>query len=186
MSSRQCIRCKKWKATRTITSKTQSWCYSLLNSEGISFNVGKNCDLCNKCWLNLCNQKKYGEIKIEKTNTNNVEDMDVDLDEDKDSLTIENIIFAGSGHKNCIICRSKVHAGSVVMPKAARLDLLVLKRMYAPHGVRICTDHLWNDRLLPDTKANMENRQIQITKLDPSSILQLFNAYYKKHLQQHD
>ena len=72
------------------------------------------------------------------------------------------------------------------MPKAARLDLLVLKRMYAPHGVRICTDHLWNDRLLPDTKANMENRQIQITKVDPSSILQLFNVYYKKHLKQHD
>ena len=125
--------------------------------------------------MNLCNQKKYGEIKIEKTITNKVKDMDVDLDEDKDSLTIENIIFAGSDHKNCIICRSKVHAGSVVMPKAARLDLLVLKRMCALHGLRISTDHLWNDRLLPDTRANMENRQTQITKLDPSIILQLFN-----------
>ncbi|CAF4801939.1 unnamed protein product, partial [Rotaria sp. Silwood2] len=88
---------------------------------------------------------------------------------------IENIIFAGSGIKICIICRSKVHAGSVVMPKAARLDLLVLKRMYAPHGVRICTDHLWNDRLLPETKVNMENRQTRIAKLKLSIILQLFN-----------
>ncbi|CAF2559560.1 unnamed protein product [Rotaria sp. Silwood2] len=101
--------------------------------------------------------------------------MNVDANEDKDSLTIENIIFAGSGHKVCIICRSKVHADSVVMPKAASLNLLVLKRMYAPHGVRICTDHLWNDRLLPDTRVNMENRQTRIAKLEPSIILQLFN-----------
>ncbi|CAF2968901.1 unnamed protein product [Rotaria sp. Silwood2] len=47
--------------------------------------------------------------------------MNVDANEDKDSLTIENIIFAGLGHKVCIICRSKEHADSVVMPKAASL-----------------------------------------------------------------
>ncbi|CAF3039504.1 unnamed protein product [Rotaria sp. Silwood2] len=101
--------------------------------------------------------------------------MDIGVDEDKDSLTIENIIFAGSSHNKCIICRCEVHAELVVMPKPARLDFLVLKRMYAPHGVRSCTNHLWNNRLLPDVEVNMENRQTRIAKLEPSILLQLFN-----------
>ena len=59
--------------------------------------------------------------------------MDIGVDEDKDLLTIENIIFAGSTHSKCIICRCEVHAELVAMPKSARLDFLVLKRMYTSH-----------------------------------------------------
>ncbi|CAF3458200.1 unnamed protein product [Rotaria sp. Silwood1] len=101
--------------------------------------------------------------------------MDIGIDEKEDSSTIENIIFAGLDHKKCIICRSEVHAGSMVMPKSARLGLLVLKRMYTPHGVRSCIDHLWNCRLLPDVELNMENRQTSIAKLQPSVLLQSIN-----------
>ncbi|CAF4182910.1 unnamed protein product, partial [Rotaria sordida] len=175
MPNKQCIRCKNWKATRKITTKIHAWCYSLLQSEELSFNIDGNCYLCNTWWLHLSNQKKHADIKTGKDNTNNVEDMDIGVDEDKDSLTIENIIFAGSGHNKCIICRCEVHGGLVVMPKPARLDFLVLKLMYAPHGVRNCTNHLSNNRLLPDVEVNMENRQTRIAKLKPSIILQLFN-----------
>ncbi|CAF1388129.1 unnamed protein product, partial [Rotaria sordida] len=119
--------------------------------------------------------KQHREIKVKKENTNDVEDMDTGIDEEEDSLTIENIIFADSGHKKCIVCRSDVHDGLIVMPKPARLDLLVLKRMYAPHGVRSCTEHLWNSRLLPDTEVNIDNRQTPISKLEPSVLLQLIN-----------
>ena len=33
------------------------------------------------------------------------------------------------------------------MAKLSRFDLLILKQMYAPHGVRCCRDHLRNDIL---------------------------------------
>ena len=68
-----------------------------------------------------------------------------------------------------------MYAGSVVMPKPARLDMLIRHQLYAPHGVRVCKDHLWNDHLLPDSKINRKNREIPIAKLEPSIILQLFN-----------
>ncbi|CAF3981242.1 unnamed protein product [Rotaria sordida] len=175
MPNKRCTRCKKWKASTKITPKTHAWCYSLLHSEGLSFSVDENCYLCNKCWMHSINQKQHREIKVKKENTNDVEDMDTGIDEEEDSLTIENIIFADSGHKKCIVCRSDVHDGLIVMPKPARLDLLVLKRMYAPHGVRSCTEHLWNSRLLPDTEVNIDNRQTPISKLEPSVLLQLIN-----------
>ena len=79
--------------------------------------------------MGLYKQKKYDEIKIEKTNTSNVEDTD--------SLTTQTIIFASSDQRNSFIRWSNIHASSSVMPRAARLDLYVLKRMYTLHGVPI-------------------------------------------------
>ena len=61
------------------------------------------------------------------------------------------------------------------MPKIARLDFLALKRMYAPHGVRCCKQHLWNNRLLPNVEINMINRQTSMVKLESSALLKLFN-----------
>src|ERR1700722_16890263 len=80
--------------------------------------------------------------------------------DDDGRLTLDNVIFAGSGHKHCVICRRETSAGMVVMPKSARLDLLILHSTYAPHGVRFCSFYLLTSKHLShDTQVNMENRQ---------------------------
>ncbi|CAF2666879.1 unnamed protein product [Rotaria sp. Silwood2] len=104
------------------------------------------------------------EVQVENEDTNDAEDMDTGIHDDEDLLTIENIIFAGSDRKKCVICKAEVNTGTTLMPKLARLDMLVLKRMYAPHGVRCCKDHLWNNPLLPDVKINMQNRRKVVSR----------------------
>ncbi|CAF1381289.1 unnamed protein product [Rotaria magnacalcarata] len=103
------------------------------------------------------------------------EDQNQDQDQDQHQLTIENILFSGSSHKKCVVCRGEVNTTMITMPKPVRLDLLVLKRMYAPRGVRCCRKYLWNNRLLPDVKINTDNRQTPMAKLEPTVLLNLFN-----------
>jgi hypothetical protein len=73
--------------------------------------------------------RTFYKIK-ETTNTSAMpESMDttenVDVDTD-DQLTLQNVIFADRRHKYCVICPAEIQGGSMVMPKAARLDLLSL------------------------------------------------------------
>ena len=63
----------------------------------------------------------------------------------------------------------------VTMPKPSKLDLFILKRMYAAHAVRYCIDHFWNDKLLLDVNINMKTRQMPMAKLESSVLLNLFN-----------
>ena len=173
MANTRCVRCGKWKTSKEITIKSHEWCYSLLELEEIKLNTKKNYFLCNKCWLHLCNKKKSKNIKTNNKRTNKVVKTNPSID--TNSLTMENICFAGSGHKKCIICLSEVYAGSVVMPTRERLDMLIRHQLYASHGVRIWKDYLWNDYLLPDSKINRKNRETSIANLESSIILQLFN-----------
>ncbi|CAF3772117.1 unnamed protein product [Rotaria sordida] len=74
---------------------------------------------------------------------------------DDDRLTLNNVIFAGSGHSKCVICRQETRRWMISMPKSARLDLLIIHLMYAPNGVRCCPSHLLNNnRLLPDVEIS--------------------------------
>ncbi|CAF1384160.1 unnamed protein product [Didymodactylos carnosus] len=93
---------------------------------------------------------------------------------DDDQLTLNNVISAGSGHKQCVICRQETRSGMVVMPKIARLDLLIIHVMYAPNGIRCCLSHLLdNNRLMPDVKIIMENRQQLASCLSSSEMIDL-------------
>ena len=58
------------------------------------------------------------------------------------SLTIENVLFTDSDQQERIIYGTEVNKNTVTMSKLSTLDLLMLKRMYAPHGVKCCRDHL--------------------------------------------
>ena len=60
------------------------------------------------------------------------------------------------------------------MPTAALLDVLGLQRLYAPHGVRCCSDHLLKSRLSPDSYVDIENPQEVLAKLQPMALAELF------------
>ncbi|CAF1520722.1 unnamed protein product [Adineta steineri] len=54
--------------------------------------------------------------------------------EDRDkALTLDNISFIGSGHKECVIHSISVHSKMVVIPEPARLGLLIIYRLFVPH-----------------------------------------------------
>ena len=75
-----------------------------------------------------------------------------------DQLTLQNVIFAGSGHKYCVVCGEEVGGGAIIMPKGARSDLLIYNSIYAPDGVHCCSSHLPNKkRLKPNANIIMEN-----------------------------
>ena len=107
-----------------------------------------------------------------------VEPMDV-ADEsstfdDEDRLTLDNVIFARSGHTRCVICRLEKPSGMVVIPKAARLDMLILHSMYVPQGVQCRSSHLLNKtRLMHHTQVNTDNREHLSSSLSSSEMIEL-------------
>ncbi|CAF4510448.1 unnamed protein product, partial [Didymodactylos carnosus] len=95
--------------------------------------------------------------------------------DDEQLLTVDSLTYVGSSHRQCVICRKDVGAGCCVMPKRARLDLLIIHHMYAPHGVRCCRTHLITERLLPESFVNMENIQTMNVVLDSNEVTNLLN-----------
>ncbi|CAF1328896.1 unnamed protein product [Didymodactylos carnosus] len=74
------------------------------------------------------------------------------------------------------------------MPKTARLDLLVLKRYYSPHGVRCCSDHLLGTRLSPDYEQIITpSLSFPLLNLSSSSITitSLLVSFYEKDTNKH-
>ena len=48
----------------------------------------------------------------------------------------------------------------ITMPKPTRFDLLIIHKLYVPHGVRCCRKHLPSSRQLdPEEVINIDNRQ---------------------------
>ena len=67
----------------------------------------------------------------------------------------------------------------LLMPKAARLDLLLFHRLYAQHGVRCCTSHLLNgSRLRPDEPINIKIRSPVPTSLSSAQARNVFNDLF--------
>ena len=88
--------------------------------------------------------------------------MDTTTIKDDNDLTLDNLIYGGSGQNHCIICRQERDhlLDMITMPKPARLDLLIIHKLYVPHGVRCCRKHLLSSsRLDPEEVINMDNRQ---------------------------
>ena len=96
------------------------------------------------------------------------------IDSESDELTLENVLYAGSNQNRCVICRKIREAARkmITMPKPARLDLLILHRLYAPHNVKCCSEHiLKHDRLNPMNCVEVYDRQKLKATLQPQELL---------------
>jgi hypothetical protein len=103
----------------------------------------------------------------------------MEIEQDNDYLTLDNISYAGSGHKQCVVCGKPVTSGTVIMPRSARLDLLLIHRIFAPHGVRCCSSHLINDiRLRPDQSFDLKVRSRIPTPLSSENMRDLLNDLF--------
>lgn len=158
---KKCALCSRWCSNyRSVSSSSHQWFHQYLRSNGVSFDES-DVYLCSSCVHSFYSIKEGNNISNSIESMDTSESMDavvVDHNLD-DQLILKNVVYAGSGHQRCIICREETKEGSLVMPKSARLDLLIYHKMYAPDGVRCCSSHLLNrTRLLPDAHVIMENR----------------------------
>lgn len=155
----KCCLCLRWLgACRRLSSTSHVWFHQYLRTNGMSFDEDE-LHLCGSC------VSKYYSLKsvhnVESTGELMDTTDDIDSQAEEPNITLENVLFSGSGHKCCVICRAKVSVGMIIMPKDARLDLLLNHSMYAPAGVRCCPNHLFNScRLKPDVTIAMENRPL--------------------------
>ena len=130
----KCCLCSYWlSGCRHSASSTHNWFHQYLRAKGKTFDED-DLYLCRGC------VHQYYRLKETITNASTTETTDSSEDEDSgsddDELTLENVIFGGSGHKRCVVCRCEVRAGMVTMPKSSRLDLLIFHWIYVPNGVR--------------------------------------------------
>lgn len=166
MTKRKCILCWKWKdpiQCRSLSSSSYEWFHEYLKEKGTSFDKNE-LFLCQSCVRDIYELKasRLESALPVTTDTSDIESMDTTTIEDNNSLTLDNVIYAGSNQSLCVVCRQERDESSsmITMPKPARLDLLVIHKLYAPHGVRCCRKHLLSaSRLGPQEVVSVTNRQ---------------------------
>ena len=181
MPSVKCAVCNCWcspKDCKSLSSPTYSWFHDYLKSKRKIFNLNELL-YCKRCTGNLY-AIKNDSITVSGSFSSEPSSSDLmEVEKGDDRLTLDNILFTGSGHHRCVICRIGVVSGMITMSKSARLDLLLIHRLYAPYGTRCCTSHLINDhRLRPNEYVNMEDRLQFPTQLSPQDVRDLFNDIF--------
>ena len=79
--------------------------------------------------------------------------------------------------EQCIVCRKSVASEMIVMPRSARLDLLLVYRIFAPHGIRCCSSYLINDtRLRLNQYIDREGRSLISASLSSEDVQDLLNS----------
>ena len=166
MPKRKCVLCQKSKDSsqcRSLSSCSYGWYHEYLKEKGTSFD-DNDLFLCSSCVYDFYKLKTScieSDIPV-TTDSSNIEPMDTTTIEDDNDLALDNVIYGGSSQNHCIICRQeRDHVSDMItVPKPARLDLLIIHKLYVPHGVRCCGKHLLSSsRLDPEEVINMDNRQ---------------------------
>jgi hypothetical protein len=172
MPRKKCALCSHWGSDyRSLSSSSYEWSHQYLRSNGTVFDQD-DLHLCSLCIRTFYSIKETIVPSSTTELMDTTEQANANVDDDR--LTLNNVIFAGSGHSKCVICRQETRRGMIVMPKTARLDLLIIHLMYAPNGVRCCSSHLLNNnRLIPDVEIIMENRQQLASSLSSSEMIDL-------------
>ena len=160
-----CIMSKKKDLSqcRSLSSCSYGWFHEYLKEKGASF-IDSDLFLCSSCVYDFYKLKAScieSDIPV-TTDNSNIEPMDTTTIKDDNDLTLDNLIYGGSSQNHCIICRQERDhlLDMITMPKPARLDLLIIHKLYVPHGVRCCRKHLLSSsRLDPEEVINMDNRQ---------------------------
>ena len=176
MPNVKCILCEKFKDSskcRFVSSTAYKWFHEHFQGKDIMFSED-DLRLCSSCTRQPYNLKASIDSSATLPDLSSIDNVGTN----DDGLTLENVIYAGSGQKKCIICRQNRNSSSnmMTMPKSSRLDLLVLHRIYAPQNVRCCQQHiLKNDRLNPNEFIEMDDRQKLKTTLQPQELISVLD-----------
>ena len=87
------------------------------------------------------------------------------------------MLYAGPGHEQCIECRKSIASEMIVVPRSARLDLLLVYRIFGPHGIRCYSSHLINDtHLRPNQYIDREGHSLISASLSSEDVQDLLNG----------
>ena len=129
MSRIKCTICQRWRSTaecKLLSSSMYSWFHNYLHANG---NLTKLEDLyyCKKCTSSLYRIEK-DLTGVSEYISSNVLSIDIaGVSQSHSYLTLENVLYTGSSHKQCIVCRKPVASKMIVMPRGTRLDLLLIE-----------------------------------------------------------
>ena len=162
---------KELSKSRSVSSTTYKWFNEYLQARKINFNENELL-LCSSCIGNLYNLKSSinsSPMSIDDASSldsSSIYQVDTSptscIESESDELTLENVLYARSNQNRCVICRRIRDAARnmITMPKPARLDLLILHRLYASYNIRCCSEHILRlDRLNPMNFIEMYDRQ---------------------------
>jgi len=136
---------------RNILQPQYSWLHELLNSEGTNITIldlehteAKICDKCDKCFKRYVIIDKLGEASDSQPL--------FDISQGLPSLSLVNLYYGASSNRKCSICPKYLDAGLIVLPKPARFQLIVFRKVWCPSNPRVCSDHLIGKYLGPNVK----------------------------------
>ncbi|CAF1519239.1 unnamed protein product [Rotaria sordida] len=180
MPNIQCSVCNNWKNSselKSLSSSNYSWYHNYLSSNDKKFNINE-LFFCKGCKYTLYTIKKdLAAISISDPSSLYPESMEVE--DANEGLTLDHVTFISSDYERCVVCPTLVSPEMVLMPKSARLDLLLLYRLFAARGVHCCRSHLlYGDRLRPDQHIDIENRLPMPTSLSTTQARELFNDLF--------
>ncbi|CAF4044105.1 unnamed protein product [Rotaria sp. Silwood2] len=173
----KCALCEKLQDStkcRLVSSSVYDWFHKYLQEKHVKFDQD-DLDLCSSCTGQFYKLKEeVNSLSTSILSTSPIETMETNTDE----LTLENVIYAGSSEKRCVISREFRSSSTdmITMPKSARLDLLILHRLYAPQGVRCCRLHILdNNRLEPNGFVEIDNHEKLKTSLQSDELIRLLD-----------
>lgn len=176
----QCIICERWRSVgecKSLSSSTYSWFHDYLRSNCKVVNV-EELYYCKGCTNSLYTIKKRVNEASEYPSSLCSSTDPEETEQDNDYLTFDNVFYAGSGHKKCVFCGKSVTSEMQLMPRSARLDVLLLHRVFVPHGVRCCSSHLINGtRLCLDQAFNLKDRSRIPTSLSSGDVRDLLDDF---------
>ena len=182
----KCVFCEQMKESskcRSVSSTTYKWFDEYLQARKINFNENEllSCSLCVGNFYNLKSSIDSSPISIDDASSpdsSSIYQVDTSptscIESESNELTPENVLYAGSNQKRCVTCRRIRDAARdmITMPNPARLDLLILYRLYAPHDVRCGSEHiLRHDKLNSMNFVEMYDRQKPKATLQPQELL---------------
>ena len=171
----QCVICECWRSVvecKSLSFSTYYWFHDYLRSNGKVVNV-EELSYCKRSLYTI--RKRANEASEYPSSTWSSADPN-ENEQDNDYLTLNNVFYAGSGHKKCVVYGKLATSEMILMPGSARLGILLLHWVFALHGVRCCSSHLINDtRFHLDQPFDLKDRSQIPTSLSSEDVRDLLN-----------
>ena len=139
MPSVRCCSCRQWKKktdSHIINTNSYAWIREKLNIPNDSVDDLFLCSVC--------------ERSIRRENQMEIDLLEVsDIEDGETNITFDDFFSSPDCGIRCI-CKALLTTDAFELSNGGRVDLLVDHGIYVPHSTRICSSHVFRDRIFPD------------------------------------
>jgi hypothetical protein len=163
MPNVRCCACQQWKNknhSRLINNDSYAWIREKLN---LADDSSEDIFLCSVCERSIRRENKM-ENDASAVSTSEMEEVKIPFDE---------YLSSPDCAVRCCICKALWTADAAELSNAARVDLLIDHDLYVSPGIRVCSRHLFRDRILPD--ITIDRNRLQPLSFNVASAKELIN-----------